>query len=71
MTNMTPAEAALKTQEQLAKIGRIEIWKQRSLYGVRFSGKMPNGEPLDLQAMEPSLAEAMVILAKQAAGRLK
>lgn len=71
MTKLTPAEAALKTQEQLAKVGKVEISNTRSLVNVRFNGRLPSGEPVQLHAMEPTLAEAMVILAKQAAGRLK
>ncbi len=69
--DMTPSEAALKTQAQLAKIGRIEIWQQFKLVHVRHCGKLKDGEPFELHAAEPTLLEAMMVLARQASGRLK
>ena len=65
---MTPAEGALKILEQLAKIGKIEIYQQGKTMNVRYLGKW-QGEPVQFQAVEPSLIEAVLTIGRQAAGR--
>jgi hypothetical protein len=67
---ISPAEAALKTQAQLAKVGRLEIWQQGKAVNVRFIAKL-RGEPCEFQAQEPSLEEAMIMIAKMAKERVK
>ena len=65
---MTPAEAALKTLESLARIGKVEAYPTGKAVTVTYRGTW-RGERIELQAVEGTLAEAIVTIGRQAAGR--
>jgi hypothetical protein len=65
---MTPSEAALHTLSSLARIGGVELWTNAGKVCIRYEGQW-HGERVQLQAVEGTLAEAILVIGRQAAGR--